>query len=101
MTQKMQDLLHEVLPPQIADKLALGETVPPEYFDCVTVYFSDIVGFTKISSLSSPMEVMSFLNDLWMAFDTTIDKFDVYKVDTIGTENINDAVRISTSLAIF
>lgn len=81
----MRVLLHEVLPPQIAEKLFNGEPVPPEYYECVTIYFSDIVGFTTISARSSPMEVMTLLNDLWLAFDSVIDKFNVYKVDTIGS----------------
>lgn len=80
----MQELLHEVLPPQIADKLFQGELVPPESFENATVCFADIVGFTVISARSSPQEVMSFLNDIWTSFDSIIQKFDVYKVDTIG-----------------
>lgn len=84
MNDKMQDLLHEVLPAQIADQLLSGSPVLPEYFECISIYFSDIVGFTTISARSSPNEVMAFLNDLWTAFDNVMEKFDVYKVDTIG-----------------
>lgn len=80
----MRVLLNEVLPQQIAEKLFNGQPVLPEFYECVTIYFSDIVGFTSISACSTPIEVMTFLNDLWLAFDAIIDKFDCYKVDTIG-----------------
>jgi hypothetical protein len=76
-------LLYKMLPQRVIQKLQRGLTVVESYPN-VTIFFSDIIGFTTMAGEMNAFLVMDMLNDLYNEFDRLVEKHGVYKVETIG-----------------
>ena len=83
-TKMQRALVHQILPPKVAEAIKQGKTVYPESFDEVTIFFSDVEGFTNICAQVKPIDVVNMLNDLYTVMDYCTSLFPLYKVETIG-----------------
>ena len=94
--------MHQILPRKVAEQLIAGQTVQPESFEQVTIFFSDVEGFTKICAAVSPIQVVRMLNELYTVMDYCTSLFPLYKVETIGDAYmVRDlAVCVSMSLSL-
>ena len=81
---KAEKLLLNVLPAPIAERLKADSSAIADGFAEVTVLFSDIVGFTKLSARLAPAEVVERLNEIFSAFDDIASHLGLEKIKTIG-----------------
>lgn len=79
-----EELLLNVLPAPIANRLRGGEHGIADGFAEVTVCFADIVGFTQMSSEMPPAEVVTLLNGLFSRFDVAAHDLGIEKIKTVG-----------------
>lgn len=76
--------LFDIFPRHIAEALRDGRKVEAEQKDMATIFFSDIVGFTEISSILEPKKVADMLDRFYNKLDDLSRRHDVFKVETIG-----------------
>ena len=79
-----EELLLNVLPAPIANRLRGGEDKIADGFAEVTVAFADLVGFTALTSEMPPHEVVTFLNGLFTRFDAAANDLGIEKIKTVG-----------------
>ncbi|MGB3311183.1 MAG: adenylate/guanylate cyclase domain-containing protein [Nodosilinea sp.] len=82
--QKSEQLLLNILPRAIVDKLKQLEGSLAERFDDVTILFADIVNFTPLAAQISPLELVNWLNQIFSAFDRLAEQYQLEKIKTIG-----------------
>ncbi len=82
--EKSDELLRNILPDPIAERLKSDPGHIADGFAEATVLFSDIVGFTDLSQKIPPDELVALLNRLFSDFDDLADKHRLEKIKTIG-----------------
>ncbi len=81
---KTDKLMLNILPKPVADRLKKGEKNIAGSYPEVTILFSDLVGFTKMSSEKSATDLVKLLNDLFTRFDKRAELLGLEKIKTIG-----------------
>ncbi len=82
--RRAEELLLNVLPPDIAAELKRRGRTTARRYDGISVLFADIVGFTPLSATREPEEMVAQLNEVFSHFDTLVERYDVEKIRTIG-----------------
>lgn len=82
--KKSNDLLLNIMPESIAERLKAGEVNIADRFENVSVLFADISDFTSYSSNVSPKVIVEELNNIFSVFDDLVDKYNAEKIKTIG-----------------
>ena len=77
-------LIRRLFPLHVADALMRGVRVPPQHLDMVTMFFSDVVGFTDLSASTAPEKVSDLLDRVYGRFDALADVHGISKLETIG-----------------
>lgn len=82
--QRSEELLTNVLPFQIAQRLKDREQAIADQFDSVTILFADIVGFSPVAAQLTPSELVQLLNQIFSRFDELAALYGLEKIKTIG-----------------
>ena len=84
LSRANENLLLNILPPSIAERLRRGENPIADRFEDMAVLFADVVDFTALSATLSPTEVVAFLNEVFRRCDELADGFRLEKIKTVG-----------------
>jgi len=78
-----KNLLYKIMPERVVTKIKHDETVV-ELYSQATIFFCDVVNYSSLRDKLSPVEVMKLLNEIYSSFDEIVEKYGIYKVETIG-----------------
>jgi adenylate cyclase len=81
---KSEDLLLNILPRSIADRLKAQTRPIADHFGSASILFADVVDFTPWSERLAPGEVVGHLDRLFSHFDELAERYGLEKIKTIG-----------------
>jgi adenylate cyclase len=81
---QIEELLLNILPKPIADRLQDRQSIIADSFADVSVLFADLVGFTSFSSNKTASETVKLLNQIFSQFDQLSIQHGLEKIKTIG-----------------
>jgi len=84
--RESDELLHNILPDEIAARLKSEKTMIADDYETSSVLFADVVGFTPMSADMSPAELVGLLNTVFSAFDGFVADLGLEKIKTVGDE---------------
>ncbi len=84
--QESDDLLHNILPDEIATRLKSDTSMIADDFPHASVLFADVVGFTPMSATMTPPELVGLLNQVFTKFDEYTEQLGLEKIKTVGDE---------------
>jgi class 3 adenylate cyclase len=79
-------LIGKLFPPDVARQLREGVKVEPRLYDNLTILFSDISGFTDLSSQLDARDVQRTLDELYKEFDKLTEELGLWRCEIIGGE---------------
>ena len=84
--KESDDLLHNILPDEIAARLKEEASMIADDFPEASVLFADVVGFTPMSAGMAAPQLVGLLNQVFTKFDELVDELGLEKVKTVGDE---------------
>ena len=82
--ERSDDLLHNILPEEVAAELMEKGSAEARTFDSATVLFTDFKGFTAMSEQLTATELVAEIDHCFKALDAIVEKHGVEKIKTIG-----------------
>jgi len=81
---EIESLILNILPQEVAQELQKTGNATPRYYERASVLFTDFKSFSKLADALSPQDVVTELNECFVAFDLIIEKYNLEKIKTIG-----------------
>ena len=82
--KKNRELLLNILPESVADRLKDSNSTFTEQFNDVTIMFLDLVNFSKLSNDIGSQKIVVLLNKFFSQIDDLLSVFRVEKIKTMG-----------------